>query len=379
VVLYAGALVTATRLHPLEPLFGGIDRLYRWHRISATLGTALLLPHAVFSIGPNPIESQVGRALGLLAFFGALALILWSLIPRLPVIQRLLHSNYQRWFTLHRFIGLFVIAAVVHGMLLDPVLRLSPVLWWWYMGIAALGTCAYLFQEVLAPFLRPRFDYRVKAVNRLNPTTLEVVLAPVTQPLSFVAGQFVFVAFGGTASWEYHPFTISSTPQDRDLRLSIKTLGDHTQRLYDTLQPGEAAIVGRAFGMFDYRNGGREQIWIAGGIGITPFLSWIRAFPETLPFDIDLYYSVRTPEDALFRDEIEAATRKHPGFRLHLGYSSSQGKLPVESIARTCSGSIVEKDVYMCGPTTMTTSLQRALHKRGLSSHQIHFEGFNFR
>ena len=168
-----------------------------------------------------------------------------------------------------------------------------------------------------------------------------------TQPLSFVAGQFVFVAFDGVASREYHPFTISSTPQDRNLRLSIKMLGDYTQRLYATLQPGEAVIVGRAFGMFDYRKGGCEQIWIAGGIGITPFLSWIRAFPETLPFDIDFYYSVRTPEDALFRDEIEAATRKHPGFRAHLEYSSSQGKLSVESTARTCSGTIGEKDIYM--------------------------------
>jgi len=247
------------------------------------------------------------------------------------------------------------------------------------MGIAVLGTCAYLFQELLAPFLRPRFDYRVRAVNRLNPTTLEVVLAPVTQPLSFVAGQFVFVAFDGVASREYHPFTISSTPQDRNLRLSIKMLGDYTQRLYATLQPGEAVIVGRAFGMFDYRKGGCEQIWIAGGIGITPFLSWIRAFPETLPFDIDFYYSVRTPEDALFRDEIEAATRKHPGFRAHLEYSSSQGKLSVESTARTCSGTIGEKDIYMCGPTALMTSFQRALRKRGLSAHQIHFEDFNFR
>lgn len=380
VVLYSGALVMATRIQYLEPLFGGIDLLYRWHRISATLGTALLLPHALFSLSVrDPIQSTAGKALGILAFFALIALVLWSLIPRLPVIRRLLHSNYKRWFTLHRFIGLFVITALVHGILVDPVLRLSPVLWWWYIGIAVLGTCAYLFQELLAPFLRPRFDYRVKAVNRLNPTTLEVVLAPVTQPLSFVAGQFVFVAFGGVACWEYHPFTISSTPQDRDLHLSIKMLGDYTQRLYATLQPGEAAIVGRAFGMFDYRTGGREQIWIAGGIGITPFLSWIRAFPEMLPFDIDFYYTVRTPEDALFRDEIEAATRKHPGFRAHLGYSNSQGKLSVEYIARTCSGTIVEKDIYMCGPTTMTTSFQRRLRKLGLPAHQIHFEDFNFR
>jgi predicted ferric reductase len=145
------------------------------------------------------------------------------------------------------------------------------------------------------------------------------------------------------------------------------------------LEPGAAAVAGQAFGMFGYRHGGREQIWIAGGIGITPFLSWIRAFPETLPYDIDLYYSVRTPEDALFRDEIEAASSKHPSFRLHLGYSSSQGKPSVADIERTCAGAIIAKDIYMCGPTVMTTSFHGAPRKHGLASQQIRFEDFNFR
>src|SRR5205807_5365412 len=105
-----------------------------------------------------------------------------------------------------------------------------------------------------------------------------------------VAGQFVFVRFGGGHGWEPHPFTISSAPQESLLHLSIKGRGDETQRLIDTLQPGVPARVGMAFGMFDYRRGGHKQVWIAGGIGITPFRSWIRAFPteQPLEFDIDL-------------------------------------------------------------------------------------------
>jgi predicted ferric reductase len=132
-----------------------------------------------------------------------------------------------------------------------------------------------------------RYDYTVDSVDRLNQTTLHVVLAPVADSLTFEAGQFVFVAFGGPASWERHPFTVSSAPQDRHLQLSIKTLGDYTQHLYETLQPGVPAIVGRAFGMLDYRKAGSSQVWIAGGIGITPFRCWIRSFPEALAFDID--------------------------------------------------------------------------------------------
>jgi predicted ferric reductase len=45
--------------------------------------------------------------------------------------------------------------------------------------------------------------------------------------------------------------------------------------------------------------------------GITPFLRWISAFPRKLTFDIDSYYTVRTPQDALFEGELEAASARH--------------------------------------------------------------------
>src|SRR5256885_2563332 len=99
------------------------------------------------------------------------------------------------------------------------------------MGIAVLGTCAYLFQELLAPFLRPRFDYRVRAVNRLNPTTLEVVLAPVTQPLSFVAGQILFVPLARGGLPGDHPPSLIHTPPGLELPPSLQMIGGHTHPL----------------------------------------------------------------------------------------------------------------------------------------------------
>jgi len=197
-----------------------------------------------------------------------------------------------------------------------------------------------------------------------------------------VAGQFVFVHFGGSAEWERHPFSVSSAPQERDLRLSIEALGDYTQHLSDTLQPGAPAIVSIAFGMFDYREGTREQVWIAGGIGITPFRSWIRAFPteQQMEFDIDLYYTVRTEDEALFLDEIRTAATQHPSFRPHIISSQRDGSLTMEHIVETSGGgTIIAKDVYMCGPSGMVESFQHSLHKLGVPPMHIHFEQFTFR
>src|SRR5437016_305753 len=309
ILLFSCSLFLATKAPFLESAFGGLDRRFLSHRWSAIAGVVLLFPHYILvTYVTNTISNTLGNALGFIALFGLVLLLLWALVPRLPVVGRRIRTSYQRWFTLHRLTGLFVIAGLIHGFLVDPVLQHAPVLLVWYLAVAAIGTAAYLYRELLHPFFRRlwQHNYTVEAVNQLDRKTLEVTLAPVAQAVPFVAGQFLFVRFGGGHGWERHPFTISSAPQEPLLRLSIKGLGDETQRLIDTLQPGIPARVGMAFGMFDDRRGGHRQVWIAGGIGITPFRSWIRAFPTEQPreFDIDLYYTVQNEDEALFLDEI---------------------------------------------------------------------------
>src|SRR5205085_7493812 len=360
IVLLSCSLVLATRAPLLERFFGGLDRMYRWHRWSAVAGVVLLPLHsALVTSAPDPNLNELGSVLGQVALIGLVLLLLWALAPRLSRITRRLPTNVQSWFTLHRLTGLFVVTGLVHGALVDPVLRRSTILLGWYVAVAVVGTAAYVYRELFLRFFSRRwqYDYKVKAINRLDPRAFEVVLAPTARPLPFVAGQFVFVHFGGSAEWERHPFSVSSAPQERDLRLSIEALGDYTQHLSDTLQLGAPAIVSVAFGLFDYRQGTREQVWIAGGIGITPFRSWIRAFPteQQLEFDIDLYYTVRSEDEALFLDEIRTAATQHPSFRPHIIYSQRDGPLTMEHIVETSGGgTIIAKDVYMCGPSGMT-------------------------
>jgi predicted ferric reductase len=392
IVLLSCSLVLATRAPFLERFFGGLDRMYLWHRWSAVAGVVLLFPHfALVTSAPDPNRNELGSVLGQVALLGLVLLLLWALAPRLSAVTRRIPTQvhrwfmqYQRWFTLHRLTGLFVVAGLVHGALVDPVLRRSTILLGWYVAVAAVGTAAYVYRELFLRFFSRRwqYDYTVKAINRLDPRALEVMLAPTARPLPFLAGQFVFVRFGGSSEWERHPFTVSSAPQERDLRLSIEALGDYTQYLSDTLQPGAPAIVSIAFGLFDYRQGTREQVWIAGGIGITPFRSWIRAFPteQQMEFDIDLYYTVRSEDEALFLDEIRTAATQYPSFRPHISYSQRDGSLTMEHIVETSGGgTIVTKDVYMCGPSGMLESFQHALRKLGVPPMHIHFEHFNFR
>jgi len=365
-----------------ERWFGGFDRVVVWHRGTAIAGVLLLVPHlALVTSSPDPNETGLGHALGDVALLGLLVLTLWALAPRLRAarwpgpVRALARTTYEHWLGAHRLTGLFVAVAVTHGAIVDPVLRHSSVLRAAFVLVGVAGVGAYAYRELVAPHVVPAHDYTVRAVRRLGERTAEIALDPVGEPLAFRPGQFVMATFRGVAAGQRHPFSISSGERDRRLDLTVKASGDYTGRLVDELHRGDAARVLGPFGGFDYGGGGRRQIWIAGGIGVTPFMSWIRSLDGAFDRDVDLYYSVRGPRDAVYRDEIEAAAREHPSLRLHLVLSDVDGPLTADAVLQGVAPD-AEPWVYMCGPPAMTRALARGLRRRGIPRARVRFEDF---
>jgi predicted ferric reductase len=194
------------------------------------------------------------------------------------------------------------------------------------------------------------------------------------------AGQFLFVRFPGDKLLnESHPFTISSAPQEEVLRVTIKASGDFTRYLLDHLRAEMDAVVEGAYGMFDYKTGGQKQIWVAGGIGLTPFLSFLRDMDGSLAHDVDFFYTVRHPEEALFLDEIRATAQRTPRLKTHIRFSAVDGPLSVEEILKHVDGSLSDTHVYLCGPLPMIQSFERRFLALGMPKGHIHYEEFNFR
>jgi predicted ferric reductase len=163
------------------------------------------------------------------------------------------------------------------------------------------------------------------------------------------------------------------------LRVTVKASGDFTRALFGSLKPGMDAVVEGAYGLFDYKTGGQKQIWLAGGIGLTPFLSFIRDMDGSLNRDIDLYYTVRHKEEALFLDEIEAAMKKNPRLKAHIRFSAVDGSLNVEDIRKNAGGAVQDYDIYMCGPLPMVQAFEQKFLTLEVPARNIHYEEFNFR
>ena len=385
VLLLSCALVLATILPPIERAFGGLDRVAVWHRRAATVAVLLLVPHLLLATSAaDRYATQVGSGFGVVALLGLGVLSVWALAPRLRatrrpgLVRRLAGIGYERWLSVHRLSGLFVIAAVAHGALVAPALHASMLLRVTYLAVGGTGVAAYAYRELLARFVFPAHDYTVSDVRRPNETTTEVSLEPVREPLAFAAGQFVVLAFGGTSGWQRHPFSVTSAPSDRRLDVSIKAVGDYTHDLHDKLRRGTPAKVAGPFGGFDYRRGGHDQIWIAGGIGITPFMSWIRSLDGSFDRSVDFYYSVRRRADALYADEIEAAARLHPTLRTNVVVTEREGLLTAEQAANGRPRG-TDVSVFMCGPPPMMTAFAEGFRALGMPASQVRWEQFDIR
>lgn len=379
IVLMSFALFLSTRPKWAEPYFGGLDKMYVTHRRVATTAFLLIFVH-VLTVPITLSGWALGNYLAVIAFTGIVSIILVSLAPRIAFLNQLTGGTYDGWKNLKKYIGVFFIIAFIHALTvprpLDAFIAIN-----WVQVFFIIGAVSYLYTEVFGKFFKKYVPYTVEAVNHPNGSTTEVILRPKQDSIPKQrAGQFLFVRFpkGGTLD-ESHPFTISSAPHEDVLRVTVKASGDFTRALYAQLKPGMEAVVEGAYGMFDYKTGGQKQIWIAGGIGLTPFLSFLRDMDGNLNHDVDFYYTVRHKEEALFLNEIETAAQKNPRLKTHIRFSATDGPLTLEEIAKNAGGEVADRHVYLCGPLPMVQAFERKFLSLGVPAKNIHYEEFNFR
>ena len=395
VLLMSAAIVLISTLPWVEGWFDGIDRAAIWHRRCAMIGMALLLPHVLLS--KNPRGAGIGGTLGLVGLLGLVVLVVWAILPRWrsilprsaqrPILAvgqfgvvRLVHrwvGGYERWRALHRVTGVFVGISFVHGLMNGTAFGASPALRWSYVAIGGVGLAVYGYRELLARRFWPMHDYQVQSSRPLAPGLLEISLAPVGRPLRFIPGQFAMVFLEARDGWHRHPFTISSGTGEDVLRVTVKALGDYTSSLEDLVDPGMPAVIGGPHGRFDLRRGTVRQVWIAAGVGVAPFLSWIRSLGDDLRFDVDFFYTAVGPIP--FADEIAEIAARHPSLRVHLTDSARDGRLSSEHVLDQLGSDVTDVSLYMCGPEPMLRRFAVDLRRAGVRRTRIHREYFDWR
>lgn len=378
IMLMSFSLFISTRPKWAEQFFGGLDKMYMTHRRTSTSAFLLMFVH-VLIVPITILNLRIGNYFGIIAFLGIIAIVLPTLAPRIPFLNKLTGPDYEGWKKLHRYIGIFFFLGYLHSISVNAPTAHVAINWTQIFVILGLGS--YLYTEVFGRFFKKYLPYTVEAVNHPNNATTEVVMRAKKDRIQEQrAGQFLFVRFPNEKTLnESHPFTISSAPHEDVLRITIKASGDFTRHLLGNLHAGMDAIVEGAYGMFDYKTGGDKQIWVAGGIGLTPFLSFIRDMNGNLDRDVDFYYTVRHHEEAIFINEIEAAAKKNPRLKTHIRFSSIAGSLTIDDILKDAGGNVSGHHIYMCGPLPMVQAFEKKFLEAQVPAGSIHYEEFNFR
>jgi predicted ferric reductase len=378
VYLMTWTLLLATRARWLEPWFGGLDQMYLWHRRSAIGAMLLLVPHVLITGGARPAGDQPnlwGARLGVLSAAGLLGLVAISF----PRIGRIFRFTYERWLFLHRLIGLFLVLGIAHGLLVDLIIGSSLTLQVVYLGVGTLGISSYMYDELLMRHLLPTADYTISIVTRRGNDIVEMQLTPKGAALTPRAGQFVFLRIGGEDRWREHPFSVAALDSGGRLRLSVRALGRDTRRMHERLAPGLPATVTGPYGMFDFTLGGRQQVWIAGGIGVVPFLNWLTTLKPDDDYSVDLFYSVPTEAEAVYLPELTSLSSRLPFVRIHHVFTRSDGHMTANRVIDALRIPIRGVHVFMCGPLAMVEDISSGLRKRGVPRDYVHAENFAFR
>ncbi|PSL19471.1 ferredoxin reductase family protein [Shimia abyssi] len=370
-ILMAWGQILSTRLPGIEALFGGLDRVYVLHKWAGIIAMAAILLHDTIDaemrgLGRETALTELAETLGEISLYGLLILVVISIATFIP---------YHLWKWTHKGMGALFAFGAFHFVFIMKPFAMSDPAGLFTGAFCVAGIAAYAWM-LLPERLRPSRGYEIAALDQTG-GALAITLKPRKKGIKPLPGQFGVLRFTGAGKGEPHPFSFSAIEPDGTLRVTIKALGDFTYGLGKSLKTGQEVQVQGPFGRFRLA-GKKRQVWVAGGIGITPFLAWANALDASAP-QVDLFYCVKSRGAAPHLDELEKIAKSKSNFNLHVIASGEGKRLSADMIADAVNGDLASAKVSFCGPTTLREALRTGLRRHGVTPRNFHFEEFEFR
>jgi predicted ferric reductase len=383
------ALVLATRPKWLERPLHGLDKMYRLHKWLGITGLVFMLAHWWWTPGeqlrlrrgwaettPEGIQAwfqgqeAIAESIGVWTFYAILVLIILALL---------------RWFPYHLFHKIHKLLAVAYLPIVYHSVVLIRFEYWLHPAGLVMAALMIAGTGAAAIILTGRIGISRKVQGTIRSLTFYPKLYVIEGEVELKGdwpghkpGQFAFVT--DERHEGAHPYTIASdwVPEERCLVFIVKELGDYTNQLPRKLKKGMPVTVEGPYGCFDFEDNQPRQIWVAGGIGITPFVARMKYLAhhpgERQP--IDLFFTTDEYEqdaaDKLIADADSA------GVRLHLYFTPRDGFLTGEAI-RSAVAEWRKASIWFCGPTAFGKAVKRDLVSNGLSRADFHQELFRMR
>ncbi len=395
----------------LEKPLGGLDRIYRLHKWSGILAIGFGVIHWLVSDvgeegdeiadeleesehkltmaheGASSVLRDLGGDMGEPGFYLALVMLfvtLWKFFP------------YKFWRHLHRAMPIIYLLLAFHAGVLAPADYWSQAVGMLLAGCITVGVLASIVSLAGAIGRRRQVNGTVISVSK-NGDVTELTCRLDGGWKIHRPGQFAFITFKqlegtynvpgfGDFHLQFegaHPFTIASANRGAGtLTFYIKDLGDFTRKIAKKIQVGQLVRIEGPYGRFqmDRHSRRRKQIWVAGGIGITPFLAGLESLqssPAEAP-EIDLHYCTRDRDTDRFVDRLQILCGALPGVSLSI-HSAKHGEVLTAQSLKLPDETGRKVEVWFCGPRGLANSLKSGLKKTWNGAFRFHQEAFEMR
>jgi predicted ferric reductase len=385
-----------------EAWLGGLDKMYRMHKWLGISALVVAIAHWLWAQGPkwavgwgwlerpvriarvapeNPVaallssQRGVAEGVGEWAFYAIVVLIVLALIRRFP---------YHLFYRTHRLLAVGYLALVFHTVVLLKFRHWTSPIGWLTAVLLVCGIWAAIVVLLRRVGRHAQVPGKITSLHFFAGVESLEIEAEVHGWPGHKPGQFAFLTADPTDG--AHPYTIASDWREEIPRITfvVRKLGDHTQRLLERLRVGQSVKVEGPYGRFTFDDDCSRQIWIGGGIGITPFIGRMKhmaGYTEEQDWpegqQIDLFHSTADVDNEAL-DKL-AGDASSADVRLHVLIDARDGYLTGERL-RAAVPEWREASIWFCGPTDFGKALRRDLARHGFPVGQrFHQELFAMR
>lgn len=366
-------IILSARLSIFERLFLGLDRAYRAHRLIGGTVLILVMLHAVLitakysSISLLSGYEYLKPNLDFALMLGKLTL---AIMMTGIVISIYIKVKYQWFVMIQRVLGATIFMGAYHALFVTGSdLRDNKPLFVYLALLGGVAVLLYIYRSLFHKSVKAKLSYIVESIAHKEGITI-IWLRPLNKALAFYAGQFAFFQFRSNAvDTESHPFSISSGSDKALLRIAAKASGDYTA-LLPNVHKGDLVSVEGPYGHFSFTKiRSTRQVWVAGGIGITPFLSMAHSL--TSEYQVTLYYCVSTISQAIFLSELESLAKVKKCLNVVVVCDDQNQRISAQNIIADNT-----EDYLLCAPPAMMHDLKSQLTHLGISKNNIYYEDF---
>lgn len=361
--------------------FFGMDKIIKFQRKFALATMFFILLHPTFFIFSSklilpyiiPDFSVIPLALGIISFYIFIVVIIASKIYK--------RISYYVWQYIHILTYLLFFFSLYHAFNWGADSGNRPVRIIYLILLSAI-IIGVIYRTNYKLKQRYAGKFYVQGIKNETKDTFTLTLKSEKTSL-FKAGQFCFLRLNKNKLYARHPFTISSSPKEDKLRFTVKLKGIFTKALSE-LKRGEEIMVDGPFGIFTIEDCDKDLVFIAGGVGITPFMSIIKdKIENNKTQNIILLYGSKTKEDVIYKEQLDNI-KKDWFKKVYILSDDSSFSETREYETGHINEEIIEKYVrninnslfYICGPELMKNSIRAALNKLKVKKRNIVVEDF---